>query len=673
MTHRFKRLAGYVEGVVSSDRASVSLLVSTLVIILFYRIQLTYLLYSSPLKPFDFSSLHHPAWFTLKFLPGDFSVALVLFIVFLSVCGSVRLFGKRKSVRALLELFVCILIQFLLVVLVLVHGLHGRLLFEGQTGLEWEVIREGLASVSLAVIVALMTFKDFLFILLPIFIFWLVFLFPAFVRRWLIGISFGFMAAGLVVASFAPAEEEGNRQEAPVEIRRNPAAFFFSDLAARILEKTGEILRVPAPGHNRPDAKGRGSAEGGPTAPLKFLPPKSAEPWNVLVFVMESVGTRYIFDTSGGSPMPMPFLYSLSRRGWYLKRHFTTANLSTKALFSLMSGLYDSFRHESLGLRPEAAIPTLFHLVPPHYETFLVTPVPMTWFFPSELIRNSGPSEIHSYENLGLNVRQEFHPSLGRYVARDEVQTVDFLIQRLSRAKEPFLGVYISYVAHFPYFDYGPEFRVRDNDGPLINHYLNNLNLLDRLIERVYDQLKKEGKLERTIFVIVGDHGQAFGQHHPNNFMHFRYSYNENLECPAILFQPTLFPPRVIDFPTSHVDLLPTLLDAMRVPYPAAVFDGESLFEQRPKRKYLYFSGHEGSISSLGTDLVKVQVSLKKDRCWAFDLKSDPDENTLLDCSSFKEQVEGLQEFVRRHDEGLSEYNASVREQRDLQGFRLLP
>jgi len=58
------------------------------------------------------------------------------------------------------------------------------------------------------------------------------------------------------------------------------------------------------------------------------------------------------------------------------------------------------------------------------------------------------------------------------------------------------------------------------------------------MIKRVYDHLQKQGLLERTIFIIVGDHGQAFGQHHPNNYMHYRYSYNENLEAPAFIFNP---------------------------------------------------------------------------------------------------------------------------------------
>jgi membrane-anchored protein YejM (alkaline phosphatase superfamily) len=166
----------------------------------------------------------------------------------------------------------------------------------------------------------------------------------------------------------------------------------------------------------------------------------------------------------------------------------------------------------------------------------------------------------------------------------------------------------------------------------------------------------------------MGDHGQAFGQHHPNNFMHYRYSYNENLETPAIFYQPVLFRPKTFGFPTSHVDILPTLLDAVRISYPPAAFDGESLFAHRSRQKPIFFYGYEESISSLDPHLIKVQYSLKKKRCWAFDLRIDPDEKNPLDCSLYPLQLEALHKFASDHDSNLLQYNTRLREKKGLVG-----
>ena len=148
--------------------------------------------------------------------------------------------------------------------------------------------------------------------------------------------------------------------------------------------------------------------------------------------------------------------------------------------------------------------------------------------------------------------------------------------------------------------------------------------------------------------------------------MHYRYSYNENLETPAILYQPALFKPRVFEFPTSHVDILPSVLDAMRIPYPSMAFDGDSLFNHKLKRNPLFFYGYEESISSLDSGLIKVQYSLKKNRCWAFDLKLDPEEKNPLDGSLYSLQAESLRKFVVDHDAKLLQYNARLRGRREI-------
>jgi arylsulfatase A-like enzyme len=118
------------------------------------------------------------------------------------------------------------------------------------------------------------------------------------------------------------------------------------------------------------------------------------------------------------------------------------------------------------------------------------------------------------------------------------------------------------------------------------------------------------------------------------------------------------------------VDILPTLLAAMRIPFSPMGFDGESLFSRKLKRTSLFFYGYEESISSLDTHLVKVQYSLRKNRCWAFDLNLDPDEKNPLDCSLYPLRVEALHKFVSDHDSNLLKYNASLREKKGLPGSR---
>jgi len=651
-------------GIISSSKSSFAFFICLLAMVFIYRIQLTIGLFTNPVRPFDFNPAHYPMWFTLAYLPCDFAFVLVCFLLSWFLSRMTYSFKQSKTFP-ILKISGLIFLHIILMILLLVHGVHGRLLFDVQTGFDTSVIKETFSDISFIETLKLIEVRDCLFLLFPFGLFWLVLLSPISLRIWMARVS---IILVIFLSSLSILAANDKTKNIPDEIRLNPAIFLLTDVAENIFfkpsvkDRNSNVVKG-----NRSGIQLSRSMETNSIEPVKFLPPKSTHPWNIVFFVMESVGTRYIFDTSNGNPMPMPFLHKISQEGWYLKRHYTTSNVSTKAIFSLFSGHYDFFNRKTFGTRPDAEVPAIYNWLGEGYDSFLVTPSSISWYFPTKFVKNNGLSEIHSYENLKFKIKEEFH-SLGHYIARDEIQTVDFFIRRLSKAREPFLGIYISFAAHFPYFDYGEGYRILEDDGRLISRYYNNLNLLDHMIQRIVDHLQEQGLLERTILVIVGDHGQAFGQHHPNNFMHYRYSYNENLEAPAILYQPALFKPRVFGFPTSHVDILPTLLDAMRVPYPPMVFDGESLFNYTLRRKSIFFYGYEESISSLDTHLIKVQYSLKKNRCWAFDLKLDPEEKNLLDCSLYSLQLEALHKFVSDHDSNLLKYNANLREKKGFQG-----
>jgi phosphoglycerol transferase MdoB-like AlkP superfamily enzyme len=660
---------GRVTSIFSSSKSSFALFICLLAIVFVYRIQLTIGLFTNAVRPFDFNPAQHPVWFTLAYLPYDLAFVFVCF-VFSWLLSRIAYFIKQGKTSPILRISGVVFLHMVLMILLLIHGVHGRLLFDVQTGLDTSAIKEAFSGISLVETLKFVEIGDYLFLLFPFALFWLILLSPISLRVWIARVSMVLVILLLAVSLLVTHDKAKN---VPDEIRFNPVIFLLSDAAgSAFLKHSVEDRNINVVKENEPDIRRSRSKETNSMGPDKFLAVKSGHPWNIVFFIMESAGTRYIFDTSDGNAMPMPFLHKISQEGWYLKRHYTTSNVSTKALFSIFSGLYDFFTKETFGTRSDAEVPAVYNWVGQEYDRFLVTPSSISWYFPTKFVVNNGLSEIHSYENLTFSIKdsikEEFH-SLGHYIARDEIQTVDFFIQRLRKAREPFLGIYISFAAHFPYFDYGEDYRIAKDDGRLISRYYNNLNLLDRMIKRIVDHLQERGLLERTILVILGDHGQAFGQHHPNNFMHYRYSYNENLETPAILYQPALFKPKTFEFPTSHVDILPTLLDAMEIPYSTGAFDGDSLFSHKLVRKSIFFYGYEESISSLDPHLIKVQRSLKKNNCWAFDLKLDPDERNLLDCSLYPLQLEALYKFVTTHDVNLLKYNANLREKKELPGI----
>lgn len=84
-----------------------------------------------------------------------------------------------------------------------------------------------------------------------------------------------------------------------------------------------------------------------------------------------------------------------------------------------------------------------------------------------------------------------------------------------------------------------------------------------QLLAELYDWMKKKGVAERTLLLVLGDHGEAFGEH-PGDFGHAAFIYEENVHIPCFILHPRrLGLPRHIAQLGSEVDLRATILDIL--------------------------------------------------------------------------------------------------------------
>ena len=384
--------------------------------------------------------------------------------------------------------------------------------------------------------------------------------------------------------------------------------------------------------------------------------------------IMESTGLRYVADRRFGA-VPMPFLLRLSRHSLVLDNHYSTSNTSPHSLFSLLSGLYPMPRPAIFALRKGLRYPTLFTLVPGSYRSLLVTPGSLSYYYPTDFMAHRGPREQFGREQLPGT-----RTAPGTKLAKDEAETVGFFLQRLDGfGDSPFVAIYYSFVPHWPYLVHGPphdrfDCKHQKHRAALRRcRYYNNLGVLDDQIRRIHDHLKRRGLLGRTILVLVGDHGEAFGQH-KKNWIHSHHSYNENLQVPALLYQPSLFRARRVTRTTSHVDILPTLLDAMGLRYNPRLVQGESLYQNTFGSRYVYTYGKENTLSSVGHEGVKVQVLYRRGVCRAFDLLGDPGERRPLSCARYRWQHQAMKAFREHQRALLLDYNRACRAGRSFGG-----
>ena len=109
------------------------------------------------------------------------------------------------------------------------------------------------------------------------------------------------------------------------------------------------------------------------------------------------------------------------------------------------------------------------------------------------------------------------------------------------------------------------------------NIYDLELSFIDQQIGRLIEHLKTTGQYERTLIVIVGDHGQGLSdglEHH--QWMLHRLLYDWSIRVPLILRLPEQSPGVVVPELVRTIDILPTLLEKLDLADPGDM-EGRSL------------------------------------------------------------------------------------------------
>jgi arylsulfatase A-like enzyme/Tfp pilus assembly protein PilF len=135
--------------------------------------------------------------------------------------------------------------------------------------------------------------------------------------------------------------------------------------------------------------------------------------------------------------------------------------------------------------------------------------------------------------------------------------------------QQPWFAWVHIYEPHFPYVPPEP-FASRFQAAP----YFGEVSAADAAIGPLLQPILDAGAGRATLVVVTGDHGESLGEH--GEMTHGLFAYEGTLRVPLIVYQPHLFGPRTIDEPVRHVDILPTILDALGAPMPS-MLDGRSL------------------------------------------------------------------------------------------------
>jgi arylsulfatase A-like enzyme len=339
---------------------------------------------------------------------------------------------------------------------------------------------------------------------------------------------------------------------------------------------------------------------------------------NVVVVLLESAAAQYL-RPYGAAEDPMPNLTALAGEGMLFEHAYAVYPESIKGMFAVLCS-----RYPAVDTRPEQyepiTTPSLAAVLRGRgYRTALFHSGRFRYLGMESIIRNRGFDVLEDAGDIGGDHESSF--------GIDEPPTVRRLlgwVDGLPRGTR-FFATYIPIAGHHPYETPGPgPFPDRDD----IDRYRNAQHYSDAALGELLLGLRARGLDRETLLIVIGDHGQAFGQH-PGNFGHTLFLYEENVRIPFVIAAPgAIAGPVRVGGLTSQLDMAPTVLDLLGVPAPTDYQGLSRLGGRRPAA--FFFTDSSLALAGLREENWKYIYEIETGRHKLFDLTSDPGETANL-------------------------------------------
>jgi arylsulfatase A-like enzyme len=333
---------------------------------------------------------------------------------------------------------------------------------------------------------------------------------------------------------------------------------------------------------------------------------------NVVLVILESTGARHL-GLYGGSPDPAPRLSALARESIVFERAYAVYPESIKGLFATLCSRYPAFdtAPEVYADVPCASLAGTLRSA--GYRTALFHSGRFMYLGMTSVIDDRGFDTMEDAGEIGGRTDSSF--------GVDDHSTVERALRWVDTVRAPFFITYVPTSGHNPYATTRPGPFPATSD---FWRYMNALHEGDAALGALIDGLRARHLDTKTLFVIFGDHGEAFGEH-PGNFAHTLFIHEENVRVPYVIAAPGAIRTQTRGGTVASViDTAPTILDLLGLPGEAA-HQGTSLLTPG-RRMALFYTDYAIGWLGLADGCWKFLYDIDGRRSRLFDVCADPGE-----------------------------------------------
>ncbi|MEZ4382559.1 MAG: sulfatase [Nannocystaceae bacterium] len=374
---------------------------------------------------------------------------------------------------------------------------------------------------------------------------------------------------------------------------------------------------------------------------------------NVLVVVLES--TRYDKTSLSGNEetASTPNLEALAAEGLVAHRARAVLPHTTKSLFSILCGRFPTMQKKVVEVSSDVRIQCLPKILDElGYATAFFQSSWGTFEWRPRLVHRLGFEHFMAYEDIRGQ-------SLG-YLASDDESLVrpfgKWMREVVKIENRPFFATLLTSATHHPYRLSRKANKIAKKEKlpskTNEERYLRLIEAEDRMLGGLLEELDKAGLRDNTYVVVLGDHGEGFGdkgvKQHDNNY------YEEGLRVPLVIAGPAIEEHYEVPGNASLIDVTPTLLGLLGIEVDAAAkgeLGGYDLLSPDfPGDQPRWFScWFELRCRGFVVGDRKVVYEPQVDEAWYYDLEADPEENKPIALTrELERSLAALQSTLKR-------------------------
>lgn len=372
---------------------------------------------------------------------------------------------------------------------------------------------------------------------------------------------------------------------------------------------------------------------------LEFVPatgtvtearPPVHRPLNVVVIMLESVRARST-ELYNESLKNTPFLKELGKKSLVVEEMYAVIPRTSAAWVSVLQGIYPSTntvmaRWAEQQQAHSRDFPSLPKLLAPHgYKSAFFVPTNTKYENEGRFLSNMGFDRVtidKDYDSTGFE-----RPSYLGIEDRVMLKPIASWIDEQTKTNTPFFLAVMTNVGHhkyeFPTYWKKQNF-VQDEDE---NNYLNCISYIDDFLSKLFSEFSERKILDSTVFIILGDHGDSFGEHDVR--LRALTLYDDELHVPMLIFAPGLYPNGGKLYGAhQQIDVLPTIADLLGYTMEGGRVPGLSVIARAKTPKPLFFSTIMDDMSlAMRLGSRKYIYNFDRTPMEVYDLVLDKDEN----------------------------------------------